>query len=729
MLVNENKNENKNDNKNTISNDIYDKINNFWNQGIWDFSKTKNISGIKNKLVSNFFAQLKNLENDYNEHKIKFNIDLNNNVLIEDNKKNFKKKITNHKKDNMTMLKIHSDCFSEYHNTIFEYLCNQQIIQTYNQDIYLFDNIIYHNKKDNLVNNTLSNKDAFINSQIIEENIDFFKKSIIVGEKKKYNIDTDVLTDILEKNFFSIKDKLENFIKSVISTSTNNKPILLVDVENILKSFVIQNFFKSYLENDKFEKYFNIWNNGCCKDDNDMSQISVEDISMSEYSSKIKYIEPYTSLNINFDKKKELLDILIDKIINNHNTISIITSSESKTTNDELNTSSNKTLSNKTLSNKTSQTSEMSQKTQKTQKTQTTLVCEEFYQSHLVIPIEYNNKYDIREQDDHLIVFIYLLLKKLNFNPIIISNDKFGWFNLNESNKLEIKNFKILYDLELNERKIVIDNQYTPSIYKLNNKYHLIPFVNFPLVEKNIENTKNHLSQIYENYYCKQIKIFLKTKFKKISNDEMIKKIIEYLFYFSANDNLLNEINNLIEIIEFLINYLNYISNDLNKIFDFLSSKSKNNIFKMSIGTEKISLNNISKISLNNISIIPETSFFESQNINSFIDEKKLFSKNEIKNYLVILDNYLKIVETYIILKFVIYKIYKSKKYDIQQYINYLCLIFDYIIGVYDLIDENIYKIRKLSNSKSEQNVIFKKINTIYIFIRKQGYFKRNFFF
>jgi len=144
----------------------------------------------------------------------------------------------------------------------------------------------------------------------------------------------------------------------------------------------------------------------------------------------------------------------------------------------------------------------------------------------------------------------------------------------------------------------------------------------------------------------------------------------------------------------------------------------------MSIGIEKIPL----EIPLDNISIIPEASFYDSQNINLFMDEKKSFSKNEIKNYLVILDNYLKIVETYIIFKFVIYKIYILKKYDTQQYINYLCLIFDYIINIYDLIDEHIYKIRKLSNSKSEQNVIFKKINTIYIFIRKQGYFKRNYF-
>ena len=105
-----------------------------------------------------------------------------------------------------------------------------------------------------------------------------------------------------------------------------------------------------------------------------------------------------------------------------------------------------------------------------------------------------------------------------------------------------------------------------------------------------------------------------------------------------------------------------------------------------------------------------------------------LFSKNEIKNHIVILDNYLKLVEFYIIFKFVIFKI-NTMGYDKSVHIDNLCLIFDYIIDIYDLIDEHIYKIRKLSNSKSEQNVIFKKMNTIYIYIRKQGYLKRNLYF
>ena len=61
-------------------------------------------------------------------------------------------------------------------------------------------------------------------------------------------------------------------------------------------------------------------------------------------------------------------------------------------------------------------------------------------------------------------------------------------------------------------------------------------------------------------------------------------------------------------------------------------------------------------------------------------------------------------------------------------YIEKICIIFDYIIGIYDLIDENIYKIRKLSSSKLELTDLFKKINKIYIYVRKHGFFKKNIF-
>lgn len=656
-----------------------DKINDFWNQGIWNFVKQKNMSNIKNKLVVNFFTQLKNYENEFNEHKVKFNIDLDNNILIDDNKKNLKKKIANFKKDNLIMLKIHSDCFSEYHNIIFEYLNNQELTKTNNPNINLSHDIICYNEK-NKLDLKSNSKDLFIvdfNSQIINEHLNNFKNNIIRETKTKYDI--NILINTLEKNFLLIKENLENFLKCVYDNNSNdNKPILLIDTENILKSFVIQNFLKSQLDEEQYDKYFNVWNNGSCKDTNDQSQISIEDISIEEYSSKVKYIEPYTSLNLSLKKKKELLNVLIEKIVNNFNTINIITSTEIKSINDiEINFNQSNS-------------------------------------SHLVIPIEYNNKWDIREQDDHLIVFIYILLKKLNLNPIILSNDKFGWFN--DSNKLEIKNFKFLYDLELGEKKIVIDNQYTSSIYKSDNVYYSIPFVNFPFIEKIIQT--NSL-QTDDNEFQIIFQIIFQTKLKKISTND-IKKIIEYLFFYSTNGPIQYIINNLNKIIEFVINYLEYIANNFNSICNFLSSKSKNNVFKISIG--------IDDRILDDILIIPSTSIIDSQNAISGANNKKNFSKHEIKQYLVMLDNYLKLVEIYVILKFVIYKIYISN-YDTSEYVDNLCLIFDYIIGIYDLIDEHIYKIRKLSNSKSEQNVIFKKINTVYLFIRKQGYLKKNIFF
>ena len=92
----------------------------------------------------------------------------------------------------------------------------------------------------------------------------------------------------------------------------------------------------------------------------------------------------------------------------------------------------------------------------------------------------------------------------------------------------------------------------------------------------------------------------------------------------------------------------------------------------------------------------------------------------------------------YIILKFIVFKLdnfkicSELKINSMQEYktlcIDKLCIIFDYIIGIYDLIDENIYKIRKLSNSKLELCELFKKINIVYLSIRKQGFLKKNIF-
>ena len=92
-----------------------------------------------------------------------------------------------------------------------------------------------------------------------------------------------------------------------------------------------------------------------------------------------------------------------------------------------------------------------------------------------------------------------------------------------------------------------------------------------------------------------------------------------------------------------------------------------------------------------------------------------------------IMDNYLELIEIYIVIKFIVFKNYSNLN-SMSELIYNLSKIFNYIMIIYDTIDIHIYKIRKLSGSKIELGKLFKKINTIYIYVRKQGYMKKNIF-
>ena len=482
----------------------------------------------------------------------------------------------------------------------------------------------------------------------------------------------------------------------------------MIDVENILKSFTVQNFLKSHIKHEQFENYFYIWNNGCYKDDNETNSIVREEISLSEYSSKVKYIEPFTSLNLSLKIKIKLLNLLTSKVLNETNTINILTGT---------NTNDTKTQEQINVINKFMESTNSNQSTQS--------INSYTNYKNLIIPIEYNNKLDIREQDDHLLIFIYTLLEKLKLNPIIISNDKFKWFN--EFSKLNIKNFKFLYDFDKFEKKIIIDNQYTPDTYKFNGQYFLIPYVNYPYFENKLDNNYS-----LENKYC-DIKSIFNIKFKKIQIFDF-EKIKDYLFYYSFIETIPDKKLILSEIFEFIVKYIEYTSHKLNKIFDFLSSKTKDKIFKLSIGLGETTLIN----SINNNALVSEeTVLLETLN-SKLVMGIESFSKQDKKNYLIILDNYLILIEIYIILKFIVHRFITFKSYSESEinlilefkslFINKLCIIYDYVIGIYDSIDEHIYKIRKLSNSKLELCELFKKINTIYIYVRKQGFLKKNIF-
>ena len=52
-------------------------------------------------------------------------------------------------------------------------------------------------------------------------------------------------------------------------------------------------------------------------------------------------------------------------------------------------------------------------------------------------------------------------------------------------------------------------------------------------------------------------------------------------------------------------------------------------------------------------------------------------------------------------------------------------IIFSLIIWNYDKFDDNIQKIRKLSNKNSLFNIMFLEINSMYLYIKKIGLCKK----
>lgn len=662
MIINfKNKNTNQEMEINSIIKYYNDKIDNLWTNEIWKNYKLN--THIKNKQVYDFFNKLKNIEKEYNEEQVKFSISINYDVMIEDNKKKNKKKIVNFKKDNLMMLKIHSDCFIEYHNIVFDYLNKK-------------DNLSYYDLKFEILQ-----KNNFVSKLILDDNL--IREQIItfvnefVEYKSNYNLNDIINT--LEQNIFKIKEILFDFIEK----NNSLEPILLIDVENILKSFEIQNFLKSHINEEKFNKYFHTWNNGWFGDLNDIKTINNESITLSEYSSKVKYIEPYTSLNLSIEKKLKLIKIINNELIKNINTINILTSNLKSIKITDTQKINSKLISDaqQRNTNISFECDEITKIIHSSNKSETSIQSNYKTNSNLFIPIQYNDKCDIREQDDHLILLIYIILKKINLNPIIISNDKFKWFKSFDT--LEIKNFKILYDYDLGEKKIIIDIPYTPPIYKINSNYYMFPFINYPQLEENISQNIKSIINIDE------LKKIFEIKNKKVSSSD-IKNIYTYIFNLSIIETNIEINQDFFSIVNFCLNYLEYIKNKLNKIDNFLSSNSKEKIFKISIETNS-----------------------------------NVFDSHEIKNYSILIDNYIIFIELYIVLKFIVFKNYSKINFTSSMIPN-LCKIFDIIIEIYDLFDTHIYKIRKLSGSKSDFVVLFKKINNVYIYIRKQGYIKKN---
>jgi hypothetical protein len=285
------------------------------------------------------------------------------------------------------------------------------------------------------------------------------------------------------------------------------KTILIIDGENLLKSAKFQNIFKLLLGTIDFNNYFKNW----------------------IYGYDDKTILPFTSLNLTISQKKKILSLLSENYLKSFNVIYIInTKINEANDNDIIFTNDNNSI---------------------------------------IFPIYYD-KTIIREQDDHIIVFLNIFFQNNNKTHIITA-DKFRWYK----GELSLKNFRFIYDY--NELCIHLEICY-------HNTHDLIIYKNHKLIIDNF------------NYPFLDPKNFnlLSIKNKDISFQSIL-YLLNYLYIqikINNNEYFLLYMN---EIITILLEKVEYNYNEIKKILILFIDNSKIKKKLASIGNLSIIEQNI----------------------------------------------------------------------------------------------------------------------------------------
>ena len=539
------------------------------------------------------------------------------------------------------------------------------------------NNINNNNVINNSLNENLVDANKIINKDELLKEKSYYKLLLSDYKKflKKINFQISNTETTYEKSNFLKKDKttiynivemhnslyknIKNIKKSLYHVSEKyNDEILILDGENILKSSKFQQLIKLFISNEEFTKFFYCWFNGGEKG----------------------VIQPMTSLNINVKDKIYLLNILLENYLSDYNCIVIITS-KTNLDNDDKNFY--------------------------------------FINKNLIIPIVYN-KEDIREQDDHILLYIYFHLSKIK-NCRVISGDKFKWF---DNNSISIKNFKLEYDFNNLKVNLKIVNAYTNDnmIYK-NYKYQ-IGYFYFPFLKNiskikdlNIEddffNSKelyinnfiqNISNQDYESILNYTIKIYLiLIELNYLKNDDVIQSYAS--FFINLISKIIIECKNSLENIILILNRVSSISK---KAFDKIEKYNSSLLYKIIFDYDN-DLSNFSSLSVDLMD------FSKNNNLENVVDNK------EYKKLKKSIELYTFLSEYYLIIKTLTFLL-NSNKYIIK-----ISKLFSHLIEVFDKIENNIYKIRKISNGVNPFNNLFLKILSHHIFIKKNGFCKKDF--
>ena len=483
-----------------------------------------------------------------------------------------------------------------------------------------------------------------------------FIKKINYLNNNEISFDTTVksiksIKSVKEINIEDIKQNLYKNIKQIkkilyyIFENFNNK-ILILDGENILKSYKYQELIKKHLTTEEIFFYFSNWNNG--NDDGT--------------------IQPLTSLNLSINEKLYLINIIIKNYLDEYNCIILLSGKTKIETNNEPIFINQK--------------------------------------KSLMIPIIYN-KEDIREQDDHLLLYIYYHFNKIK-ECIIISEDKFKWFNYKND---YLKNFGLKYNFDEKKTSIYISNNCKNDIVIYNKIKYQLGYYYFPFI-KNIDIVNEFdLSLIeFEDKIIELINNNLELLLILITKILLI--LIELNSEYEKNETIIKKYSNIMtflikKIIDIYINDLDEILIIINrllainkKVFDKTEQYENNIMHKIFYETDN-DLTSLTSLTTNKNEYIIE------------IEKLNKLKKN--------INNYVSITKIYLILKTTSFLLVGNKP------IIKISKLFSYIIKIYDIIEISIYKLRKISNNKTEINKIFLDILSHHIFMKKNGFCKKDY--
>lgn len=587
----------------------------FWSEKVWKincsrvyYHKIYKIIFDAQKLKSKINKS--NKSNKSNDDKI-FNIDNNFNFFISDDCEDLQQSYDAIINDNAMFIKTHSECFINFNKLQYNYF--------YIKNKTKLPEFILLTQSVNIPNYYKHEQLNIDKHYLIDDKYDLndFKNFIDFDESK-----TDIMIHELHKTLSCNK----NYINTAIKLSINSKKkIIIIDGENILKCFKIQHILQKLLDKNIFNDYFNVWFNGSYLETDDISQ---SNLSLSEYSSNVRFLEPYSSLSMDVHTKFSLLKIIVEYLFQEYICIIICNS--------------------KTITNNINELFSMN--------------------NSVLIPICYEKK-DIREKDDHLIVFLYYYFSQKNIEFYLLSGDKFKWMTfINDSNP--IKNIKFLFDFDDYNIKYVLSNAYNNDFIKKNN-------------------IVSHLSINYFPIPIEFNNMFLKENYKKNNIDDFIFLLENFFVKNCFNNKEDLKKNDFCIILNNIFNFIEKWCDDFSPIFNFLKNYTKNEIFKL-----------LKKINQNT---------FKYNNID--------FERFRLK-----INEYKQICNLYVIIKHISININLNISNDIHIFI---VKIFSKIIATYDSISSHIFKIRKLSNNKQPITLFFMELNSMFIYIKKIGIFKK----